>query len=299
SHAAGQVLARERSPTAAAAALAHLAIPIAFYFAFVPRGFNDFLPIYWDPMEKAWGFVTVLGVYNIVFDLLCLCLILYALRLAWRRVVLAPAMRWPLAALALAALVLPNQIGQATWVDARIPSTLALVFVASLDWRGESAIRTIASPVVAALFLARTGFMTLQWWTAQPVFAEFRAAFASIEPGARLLPLNTHYDKLVAGEVPPLAHMDAIAVSEHGAYIPTMLADRPYELLRYVPEHPPLRPDFTAGTPHIEDYDDVLVYGQGEITPPPGTSVVYRGTGFILAKVVHGPAASDGAAATP
>lgn len=270
-----------------AASLAHLVVPAAFYLAVVPRGFNDFLPVSWEPHEKLWALVSIMGVYNLGFDLLCLLLLLYGLGLVRRHVVLAPAMRWPLAALALAFLALPYRIGQGTWVDERVPSTFMLVLAASLNWRGDGLARRVGEPIVAAMFLLRMGVMGVQWWAAQPVFADYRAALQLLEPGAKLLAIGNHPSQLATGEVPPLPHMDAIAVSERGAFIPSMLADRPYELLHYTPAAERLKAHYKADRSAIADYDAVLVVDPAANPLPPGTEPIYRGAGFILARVVH------------
>jgi hypothetical protein len=264
--------------------VAHLAIPVAFYFGFVPRGFNDFLPVFWEPKEKIWAFFTTLGVYNLTFDMACLVVVIYLLMVTRRRLVLAPPMRVPLACLAVAFLVLPYQLGQATWVDARVPSTFAIILVASLNWKDAERRHPVADTLIGGLFLVRMAVMAIQWWGCQPVYAAYHAAFLLMEPGAKLLPINTHPSELRAAERPPVPHMDAIAVSERGAYIPTMLADRPYELLHYTPRDRALHASFDDD-PAIADYDYVLIEDPDAVGIPAGVEPIYRGPGFVLGRV--------------
>jgi hypothetical protein len=266
------------------AGVAPLLLPIVFYLVFVPRGFNDFLPLSWDLNEKIWSLLSVLGVYNFWLDLVTLAVILYGLLVIRAHLVLARHMIWPILALSIAFLVLPNQIGQASWVDQRVPATLALVLFASLDWRDRGRTRLVIDAAVFILFAFRLSFMSYEWAGWQPVFAEYRAAFLLLEPGAKLLPINTHSADLEPAEHPPLPHMDAFAVAERGAFIPTILADRPYELLHYAPADAALRAAFD-GDPRIQDYDYVLLAYPGPAVLPSGVTEIYRGSNFLLGRV--------------
>jgi hypothetical protein len=226
----------------------------------------------------------VLGVYNLVFDLACLAGLIYLLLVFRRSVVLAPAMRLPLLALVAAFFVLPYQVGNATWVDARVPSTFALVLVASLDWRVPGRFPRLGEAGLAALFALRMAVLVVEWASWQPVFAEYHAAMALVDPGTKLLPIGTHPAELRAGEHPPLPHMDAFAVSQRGAFIPTMLADRAYELLHYTAADERIHNDF-PDRPVIADYDFVLIVDPDHDGIPPEVEPVFRGTGFVLARV--------------
>jgi len=137
---------------------------------------------------------------------------------------------------------------------------------------------------VFILFAFRLSFMSYEWAGWQPVFAEYRAAFLLLEPGAKLLPINTDPEDLEPDQHPPLSHMDAFAVAERGAFIPTILADRPYELLHYAPEDAALRAAFN-GEPRIQDYDYVLLAYPGAEGLPGGVTEIYRGSNFRLGRV--------------
>lgn len=288
-HAFGRALGERRGLAAGirtiGEAVAPLAVPVAFYLAFVPRGFTQSVAADWGIGTKIYGLLSLLGLYNPAFDLGCLVLILYGAAIAWRQLVLAPPMRWALLALALAFVVLPSHV-QAALFDLRIPATFALVLVASVDWRPRAPLRAGFDRVVLALFAVRMGVMVAQWLTWQPIYAEFRSAFTELAPGAKLLALNTHPADLPFGDHPSVAHVEALAVAERGVFIPTMFAGAPHDIL-FLSDRASQFLAASGSDPKIADYDDVVVFDPGPDGPPAGTEAIVRGSRFILAKVVH------------
>ena len=288
-YALGRAIKAEGRPATRAreaALILPLAVPIAFYLLTVPRGVAEFAAVSWQWKQKLWWILTVLGIYNLTLDVACLAGIVYGFAILRRRLVLARAMRLPLLVLAIAFVLLPFQIGYASWVDGRLPATWALVLLASINWQAGVFAR-LFDGLAIGLFVARTVFMIAQWLCWQPAYVEFHAAFSLMEPGARMLPLDTVPDRLLTTEHPSLAHIDAFAVSERGAFVPDMLADRPSELLRYAPAEENIHAAADAGHANIQDYDYVLVTDPASTALPAGTEPVFRSPRLILARVVH------------
>jgi hypothetical protein len=266
--------------------LAHLLVPTGIYLTLMSKGMSNREIFVSTPHDKLVALVSMAGFYNYRFDAGCLAVLLLGLLLIWRNLILSRRMVLPLSALALAFVALPGQIGQATLVDYRIPAAAALFLVASIDWHASAKPRRYVDGFVAALFLLRMGVLFMQWAAWQPIYQEYRTAFRLLPPGARLLPIGTHQDFLAPTEHPPLSHMDALAVVERGAFIPTMLADHPSELLRYAPAVAGVHAAFWT-SPDSRDYDYVLIVRPDRVQAPPGVTQVARGRDFILARVNH------------
>ena len=80
--------------------------------------------------------------------------------------------------------------------------------------------------------------------------------------------------------------MDGLAVIEAGAFIPTMEADKPYEILEFAPGLARIQEEFWE-QPNIRDYDYVLIIHPEATKVPPGLTEVARGPSFVLAEVPH------------
>jgi hypothetical protein len=289
SHALGRALATPGTPGRRIANLvrgtAPLALPLLFHFALVPRNVDDNLAMTWFPVHKLFWLVALFSPYDLDLDAAGLGLLVLFLWAHRRGLAFAREMTLPMVALGAAYLCLPDQIGQATWIDGRVPAVFALVGAASLDWRQGWDSR-LPDMLVGTAFAALMVFTVREWWSWQPVYAEYREALAMIEPGARLLPVNTHPTDLLPGEHPPVAHMDALAVTERGAFIPDIFADLPHELIRYTEADEKLHRSFTAA-PDPADYDYVLIVNPDPAHSPAGLQEVRRGTGFVLERVIR------------
>jgi hypothetical protein len=267
--------------------IAHILIPIALYLAFMQRTLSDSGAITWVWADKIWGAMIILGAYKYRFDMLCLLAIVCGVALIHRQLTVARDMILPLAALVFASVALPSWIGQAAVVDARIPAAMALFLVASVQWKEHARARKATEIAVLALLALRMGVLVMQWSAWQPVYQNYRAAFRALPPGARVLPIGvTHWDSLFASEFPPLKHMDCLAVTEAGAFIPTMEAGQPYDLLQFSPAVTKIAMDFW-NHPDIRDYDYVLVIHPEQTKIPPGLKEVARDRSFVLAQVPH------------
>jgi hypothetical protein len=263
---------------------AHLLVPISLYLLLMRTDLGDVLVVPSTIRDKLWALMTITGVYNLKFEIAFLGGLACSAILLHRSLTLSRSMLLPLAALLGAFLVLPFQIGPGSWVDYRIPATLVLFLIASTNWRGVSRTQSVVDTLMLVLLGFRMGIMSLQWASWQPTYQEYRAAFRLLPPAAKLLPMSTYQAGIVPYEHPPLVHMDAIAVAERGAFVPTMEAGLPHELLVFAPGVAKLQRN---QHPDIRDYDYLLIIHPESTGVPPGVRVLTRGENFILAQIPH------------
>ncbi len=265
-------------------ALLHLVVPAALYAFAMPRVVGGSIA-YVSPLTKIMGVVGAIGFYNPVFDAASLLGIVVAVGVAAHRLAFAREMTLPIAALAAAYIALPHQIGTATFVDYRVPPIIALVLCASLTWR-DSRRRTRAEAFVLALFVLRWLMTVVQFHAWQTEFGAYRAAFAQLPQGATLLPLRRNPNIVEPAMHPPLAHVDALAVSERGALVPDLFAGLGYTLLRYREPYAA----FATQTPTASlaaHFDYVLLIRPNELSPAqvPRYRELTSGRTFILGHI--------------
>ncbi|MDH3229154.1 MAG: hypothetical protein OEN55_05105 [Alphaproteobacteria bacterium] len=174
--------------------------------------------------------------------------------LATRRLALAPALRLPVAILALLAAAMPFWIegawGSIWYADLRLPLALALLLVAGLRPRAVS--RKVALAVgcaAAVLFIARIAEITADWRGVNRDFAEFRVALGSIEPGASLLPVQKHNVPLADGGTRfdnAYWHMPVMTVIDRAAFVPTLFTDPTKQPVRAAPVRKEVDTEFGA-----------------------------------------------------
>ena len=122
--------------------------------------------------------------------LLAIFFLLYATRAVGVR--LAPAMRWPIMVMVIAAVLMPVWLSGSWGADMRLPVTLPFVVLASLRFDGARRAPVACFALIAlALLGARIWAVSANWRDADRRFAEFRAASQSITEGARLLVVET------------------------------------------------------------------------------------------------------------
>jgi hypothetical protein len=268
--------------------LCHLALPAAIYLFLMPREAIEGSFRYAPVMQKLAALVSAIGFYNPCFDLICLVAVLALLVLGLPRLRLARDMTAVLVALGLAFILLPHQLGEGSFVDYRMPSVFTLVLAGSLSWREPAAPRRhVAEALILGLFLVRWIVLVTQWGIWQADFAEYRAAFALLPQGAKLLPLEADPNSVDFAAHPPLAHIASLAVSLRGALIPSLFADAAGHQLLFYRE--PYRRLFNL-TPTKTDapvYDYVLLVRPGEMSADqiPAYLPILRGRTFILGRL--------------
>lgn len=182
-------------------------------------------------ISAPWDFGGGLLILDTLTKDICAGFLIFAI--VTRSIKLVPEMRWPLAAMAVAALAMPNWLSGSWSADIRLPIALPFVIIASTQlqapWR-----RTIGVFAVSAAMLlgARVWSVTESWRSYDQQFTEFRTAARAISPGSRLLIVETFpipEDATAVADLPQefarryvqnYWHLPALAVIDRSAFIP-------------------------------------------------------------------------------
>jgi hypothetical protein len=154
--------------------------------------------------------------------------------IGWRRGALkiSPAMRLPILAMIVAAVLTPNWLFGSWAADIRLPIALPFVLIAStrLEIQRGRVVGLLAA--LALVFLGiRVYALTLTWRDVDSRFAEFRAVSRAIPKGARVLIVESdiadkdhHVDgiplALASLEYSHFIHMPSLAVMDRDVFIP-------------------------------------------------------------------------------
>ncbi|MGH7007618.1 MAG: hypothetical protein ACRED7_04375 [Stellaceae bacterium] len=280
----GAARQRRRHPRRGWLALLHLLVPVALY-AFGMRHAVGGGLAYVSPLLKFIQLAGAIGFYNPLFDMLSLLAALLGLVLVAHRLEFAREMTLPLAALVVAYIALPHQIGVTPFVDYRLPPVIALLLCGSLNWR-ETHRRTHAELFVAALFALRWLVTVVQFHGWQADYAQYRAAFAELPPGAKLLPLTRDARAVDPAAHPPLADIAALAVGERRALVPDLFVGSGNKLVDYRPPYQAIATQVPTAV-LAPKFDYVLLIRPDELSAAqvPRYREVGRGRTFVLGQI--------------
>jgi hypothetical protein len=197
--------------------------------------------------DKAATALTPLASYNLAQEAVLGLTLAALVAWLWRRRILAGHAGLVLAAAGLfvLAIVLPERLMGASWIDRRFPVMALFALLAALQTR-------IGLPRRAALELGATGLalavLQAAWigWTWQAMTRDMdavREVLAHAPAGARIVPVQHHPALQVrwrapAGRYmfavgdPTFRHYDALAVPERRAFVPNLFSARGLQPLR-------------------------------------------------------------------
>jgi hypothetical protein len=244
--------------------------------------------------NKLIGLIDAVHGYVLRLDLVALLLflgaILYGLRRGTLRLI--PGMAVAVAALLLLYLALPEELLGSFNADRRIIPVVFLLASCSFAGgfpRGRTTL--LLGLALAGVFLVRVGVVTEAWARAQPVYAEYLAAFEQLSPGSRLATIAPVESAL---RRPPLLHIGSYAVTWRDAFANGLFADpssqplrlvhRPRDLLQGVPDQETDNP-----WPSLDlcELDFVLLVEPEHVAleRPPGILRITKGGSFELFRV--------------
>ena len=172
--------------------------------------------------------------FDTFFELAMWCALIFAT--ISRSLRLAPGMRVTIAALIVAAVLMPNRMSGSWSADIRLPVTLPFVIIASTRLEmSRKGITSLLATSALMLFGLRIWAVSQSWREYDHWFAEFRSASAVISPGARLLIVEAPIpeDRRRLSRVPSMLaimqpaafiHLGALAVIDRAAFFPYMFA---------------------------------------------------------------------------
>ncbi len=191
---------------------------------------------YGNPLRKLDLPVSIFDDYSRVFDGATFAVLLIAVIVGLARggIRVHRHLRWCVAAIIAAFLLLPSQFLSASGIDHRLPIAIAFLFVASSDW---SAIdpwrRKIIAVALLALFIVRMAVVLDVWIQADREYARLLPAFDAIAPGAAVA-VAAPAEAVQAGGI-PLLHFPTIAVIKRDAFAPSLFAAPYQQPVRFTP----------------------------------------------------------------
>jgi hypothetical protein len=165
---------------------------------------------------------SVFDNYDRPFDVACFVVFIgLLLVLAFRRQLgLAPIMRWPLALVIAAYLLMPSQLMSGSGADHRLPIAIFLILVAATAPRPGNPAAIYAG--MALLFLDRLALVEHVWAESDDLYRHDIEALDILPRGARLA-LAWPGSAVQAGKLPEL-HLPLLAIVRRDAFVPTLFA---------------------------------------------------------------------------
>ena len=211
--------------------------------------------------------------------------------LAYGRVRLHPAAKFPVIALAVLTLVAPEWALGGWGVDMRLPAVMGAITFACLELRlPRAALHAIGALAVVAA-IGNAAALTSDWLDRDRQYGEFRAALRSVPLGAKIFTVLDG-DALDETSDPPFWHMAEFAIVDRGAFVPLMFTTKgqhvtqlrpPYDKLAAATAQQGSPPDATElsdlALGHDKDDPDI-----NEVFP----YLKYFQCHFDMAVVVHG-----------
>ena len=201
------------------------AMPLVVFFS-AELGQDGGILWYGSPMVKLNALLSPVLFPTATFNvtLLVLLLLVPSRRGLLGRPSLAPSMRWPLLAMAAAALAAPNVMAGVWDIDCRLPVMIVFMSIASVTWR-DVPVRAglLAGGFGIAVLAVNIGLIVLGWRPIAQQYNAYRAALGAIPRGARVIAFRDDDNIVKALQPgPPTAysHLPALAVIERDIFLP-------------------------------------------------------------------------------
>jgi hypothetical protein len=199
-------------------------VPAAL-FLMAPRSPIPLASVYGGSDDKARA---ILSPFNMYFEWPDYVLVLITIAVFYvgcrkRLLTLAAPMRWPLIAIGVAAILMPNRLMSVWGCDFRLPTIVLLMLIAGTDLVCRTRKQALmVAGALAALMLARVATVTADWRPMADDFAEARAAMSVFERGSKVVVVQSFYDRRdpPAASVFPYRHVAAFAVVDRDVFLP-------------------------------------------------------------------------------
>lgn len=210
-----------------APAAAQFGIPAVLWFM-SPTGTGAAYTDYGGIMDKMRALISPVvfsgGIVERVIFVFAAFVIIWGIHKRWYSV--TQKIAYPLVALALAAIAMPNWLMNTFGADLRLPVVIACVFIAGARPTFTSRRTRMALATVAVfLFATRMVLLTDQWRETDRRYAEFRQAAREIPEGSAILPTWTASEGWVDNASLPYWHLATLAVIDRSAFVPTLFTN--------------------------------------------------------------------------
>lgn len=174
---------------------------------------------------------AILSPFNMYFDWPDFLLALVAIGLYWigrrnRLFMLAPQMRWPLIAVAAAAVLMPNRFLNIGGTDLRLPTVLLLMLIGGTDlYQVSRRQAAILAGLFGVLMMVRVGTVTAEWRRMAADLTELRAAMSELDRGSRVVAVQSQSDHRDPPSLLfPYRHMAGFAVIDRDVFLPHLFS---------------------------------------------------------------------------
>jgi hypothetical protein len=228
------------------------AVPFALWFM-APTGEAETYTIYGTWQDKVLALFSPFLFFDTALERgIIIVLGALLIRALFRKyIVIAPGFVWPLVALSLLAAAMPNTILSVAQVGFRLTPVILLLLVGVARPRLPDRRHAIALAAGAlAIFAARTASIAESWQAHDRAYAEFRAAAAKIENGARILSVQDRPGGKRHPHEGLYWHLATLATIDRDAFSPTFFAD---------PGKHPVRVRAAVAALHAPDVEPISV----------------------------------------
>jgi hypothetical protein len=189
------------------------------------------------PLTSAYGgsdekIRAILSPFNMYFGWQDFLLTLAAVGLYWigrenRLFRLAPQIRWPLTAIAVAAILVPNRLLNVGGTDFRLPVIFLLLLIGGTDLSHVTRKQAMVfAGLLAVLMLVRVGTVSAEWRRMSADLSELRAAMTAFDRGSRVVVVQALYDhrEPPAPSLFPYRHIAGFAVIDRDVFLPHLFS---------------------------------------------------------------------------
>jgi hypothetical protein len=273
----------------------------------------------WRGIAKIWRILTPFMTTSAELTLATALAVVALLILFRRQLTFAPGVPLALAGLVLAFVACPSSMKGGAFIDMRFALMIALLLFAGIQPSLSTREAMLASVVVAALIMLRSGYVATSWLEHRHDLADLRAAIAHVQPGARVLAARGHpgdqadlqpANRALPGIYRLDGHLAGLLVIERRAFWPLLFADPAQQPLAVRPPfdriaEPMSEPvewqwiaqdtlpaEALQRAPYLEQwqrkFDDVLLIDRPATTQSSAAlSPVYRGSYAELYRIDH------------
>ncbi len=212
-----------------------------------------------------------------------------------KRLIIHPALKWPLIMMTVVFILLPNNLSGSSYLDKRIPIVILYFLIASISFKEGIMTRGKKVAAVILIFmilLFRTSILYKKWVIANDYYAGCIRAFDLIPRGARIYTATKSVGE--HAEFPPARHIASYAVIRREAFVQNLFTFPRYgesiayaeefeKIVRAEPRHMYTKSQTPNWGTIVNHYDYVFLVNPQLFQPiPDQLNEIIEGKGFSL-----------------